>query len=225
MTQVEGHARDQLADIAACMRKHPWVAQARATSPQAPCQGLALWLNDSGIAHLLQHGRADLLAQFDAYCAANEPWPESAPCAWRLFDQDFPVPEGAALDEEIARPPPGEPQLLGEHATPTGHVFELKLPLDLALFDHHFRSAPVVPGVMQVAWALAFGARRYGPMACGTMDAVKFRRLVRPGDRLHLEVAYDATRGRLDFTVRIVGSLCSSARLHVVPIEGAGHAG
>jgi 3-hydroxymyristoyl/3-hydroxydecanoyl-(acyl carrier protein) dehydratase len=186
---------------------------------------VAIWLNERGIAHLLQHGRADLLAVFEAHCAANEPWPESRPCAWRLFDQDFPMPEGAALDEEIARLPPSEPQLLGEHATPSGHVFELKLPLDLALFDDHFRSAPVVPGVMQVAWALAFGARRYGPMACGTMDAVKFRRLVRPGDRLHLEVAYDATRSRLDFTVRIDGSLCSSARLHVVPIEGAGHAG
>ena len=115
--------------------------------------------------------------------------------------------------------------MLGEHATPSGHVFELKLPLDLALFDDHFRTAPVVPGVMQVAWALAFGARRYGPMACGTMDAVKFRRLVRPGDRLHLEVVHEAARGQLHFTVRIGEILCSSARLHVVPIEGAGLAG
>jgi hypothetical protein len=182
-------------------------------------------LNDSGIAQLLQHGRADLLARFDAYCAANEPWPASTPCAWRLFDQDFPVPEGAALDEEIARPPPREPRLLGEHATPSGHVFDLKLPLDLALFDDHFRSAPVVPGVMQVAWAIAFGARRYGPMACGTMDAVKFRRLVRPGDRLQLELVHEAARGHLHFTVRIGGALCSSARLLVEPIEGADHAG
>ena len=225
MTRLEGQARDRHADMAACMRKHPWVAQARAASPQAPRQGLAIWLNDSGIAHLLQHGRADLLAQFDTYFAANGAWPESGPCTWRLFDKDFPVPEGAALDEEIARPPPRDPQLLGEHATPTGHVFELKLPLDLALFDDHFRSAPVVPGVMQVAWALTFGARRYGPMACGTMDAVKFRRLVRPGDRLHLEVVHEAARGQLHFTVRIGGALCSSARLHVVPVEGADHAG
>lgn len=186
---------------------------------------MAVWLNDRGVAHLLQHGRADLLAKFDAHCAADEPWHESRACAWRLFDQDFPVPEGAALDEEIARPPPSEPQLLGEHPTLSGHVFELKLPLDLALFDDHFRSAPVVPGVMQVAWALAFGARRYGPMACGTMDAVKFRRLVRPGDRLQLEVAHEASRGQLHFTVRIGGDLCSSARLHVVPMEGADHAG
>jgi 3-hydroxymyristoyl/3-hydroxydecanoyl-(acyl carrier protein) dehydratase len=175
-------------------------------------------LNDRGIAQLLQHGRADLLTELDSQYVANEPLRE--PCAWRLFDQDFPIPEGAALDAEIARPQPGEPLLLGEHTTSTGHLFELKLPLDLALFDNHFRAAPVVPGVMQVAWALAFGARHYGPMSCGTMDAVKFRRLVRPGDRLHLEVAHDTGRGRLDFTVRIDGILCSSARLHVVPAEG-----
>lgn len=220
MIQNEGHAQDRNADITACMRKHPWVAQAHATSPQAPRQGLALWLNDRGIAHLLQHGRADLLAAFDTHLSVNAPLAERVPCAWRLFDQDFPVPKDADLDEEIARPPPREPQLLSEHATPAGHVFELKLPLDLALFDDHFRTAPVVPGVMQVAWALAFGARHYGPMACGSMDAVKFRRLVRPGDRLQLEVAHDAGRGRLDFTVRIGAALCSSARLHVVPIEG-----
>ena len=224
MTLREGHARDLHADMAACMRTHPWVTQARAAGHPAPHRGLAIWLNDRGVAHLLQHGRADLLATFEAHCAANEPWAGSEPRAWRLFDHDFPVPGGAALDEEIARPPPREPWLLGEHATPAGHLFELKLPLDLALFDDHFRTAPVVPGVMQVAWALAFGARRYGPMACGTMDAVKFRRLVRPGDRLHLEVAHDAGRGLLDFTVRIGGALCSSARLHVVPIEGADHA-
>lgn len=185
---------------------------------------MALWLNDRGIAHLLQHGRADLLAAFDAHCAAHGPWPEGEHCAWRLFDQDFPVPEGAALDEEITRPPPSDPQLVGEHATPTGHLFELKLPLDLALFDDHFRSAPVVPGVMQVAWALAFAARHYGPMACGAMDAVKFRRLVRPGDRLQLEVTHEAARGHLHFTVRIGGVLCSSARLQVVPAEGVDHA-
>ena len=225
MTVHEGHARDRHADVAACMRIHPWIAQARASGSGAPRPGFALWLNDRGIAHLLRHGRADLLAVLDAHCAANGPWPEGEPRAWRLFDQDFPVSEGAALDEEIAQPPPREPQLLGEHATLSGHVFELKLPLDLALFDDHFRSAPVVPGVMQVAWALAFAARRYGPMDCGTMDAVKFRRLVRPGDRLQLEIVHEAERGHLHFTVRIGGALCSSARLHVVPTQGADHAG
>jgi ApeI dehydratase len=212
------------ADTATTVRAHPWVSHVQATMLEASVRRLAVWLNDRGVAHLLRHGRTDLLAALDAHCAAAEPRHETLPCAWRLFDHETPVPDANAFDAEINWPPPTEPWLLGEHATPQGHAFELKLPLDLTLFDHHFRRAPVVPGVMQVAWALAFGAKRYGPMACGTMHAVKFRRLVRPGDRLHLDLAHDAARGHLDFTIRIGDVLCSSARLHVVHPEGADHA-
>ena len=94
--------------------------------------------------------------------------------------------------------------------------FELELPLDLACFADHFPDAPVLPGVVQIGWALELAAPRLGtPTTCRGMDALKFQRLLRPGDRIELTLRYDAVRGRLHFAYRTGDAHYSSAHLRL----------
>lgn len=107
-----------------------------------------------------------------------------------------------------------DPVLLGEHEHDGAWTLMLQVPVDLAYFPGHFPHAPVLPGVVQVAWALAFAAPRLGtPAHCRVMEALKFQRLLRPGDSVTLTLRYDASRHKLHFAYRLGDIACSSGRL------------
>lgn len=70
-----------------------------------------------------------------------------------------------------------------------GAFLHLDVPADLAWFYGHFPSDPILPGVAQIGWAIAFARERFGlgadPIA---IERVKFFRSVRPNERLTLEL-------------------------------------
>ncbi len=107
-------------------------------------------------------------------------------------------------------------ELLDEREVDGVWTLRLRLPPQLAHFAGHFPDAPVLPGVLQVQWALALAAPRLGiAPRCREMEALKFQRLLRPGDEVELELRLDAPRGKLHFAYRIDGAHCSSGRLRV----------
>ncbi len=109
-------------------------------------------------------------------------------------------------------------ELLDEREVDGAWTLRLRLPPELAHFAGHFPGAPVLPGVLQVQWALALAAPRLGiTPRCREMEALKFQRLLRPGDEVELELRLDAARGKLHFAYRIDGTHCSSGRLRVEP--------
>jgi 3-hydroxymyristoyl/3-hydroxydecanoyl-(acyl carrier protein) dehydratase len=113
---------------------------------------------------------------------------------------------------------PRTAELLGERKNDGVWTLRLRLPPELAHFAGHFPGAPVLPGVLQVQWALALAAPRLGIAPhCRDMEALKFQRLLRPGDVVELELRLDAARGKLHFAYRIDGAHCSSGRLRVEP--------
>lgn len=108
------------------------------------------------------------------------------------------------------------PELLDERQDDGAWVLRLRVPPELAHFPGHFPGAPVVPGVLQVQWALALAAPRLGiPPHCREMEALKFQRLLRPGDVVELELRLDSGRGKLHFAYRLDEAHCSSGRLRV----------
>ncbi len=95
----------------------------------------------------------------------------------------------------------------------------LEIPADLYWFRGHFPGFPILPGVVQLDWAIAF-ARQYLdlPLRSGRRFQVKFNAVIGPGDRLSLKLAHLAAKGQLQFEyAQEDGRACSSGRVTVTP--------
>ncbi|MNV96588.1 3-hydroxyacyl-[acyl-carrier-protein] dehydratase FabZ [compost metagenome] len=88
------------------------------------------------------------------------------------------------------------------------------MPPDLACFPGHFPQTPVLPGVVQIDWAIAQASERLmvGRRFAG-MEVLKFQQVIRPGDSLLLDLRLDSERGKLYFTFSCAGQTCSSGRI------------
>jgi len=78
----------------------------------------------------------------------------------------------------------------------------LVLPLDpdLIAFDGHFPQAKILPGVVQLDWAIHYAREAFAmPPRFQRMDALKFQHVARPGDRLQLTLGWDALKSVLSF--------------------------
>jgi acyl-CoA synthetase (AMP-forming)/AMP-acid ligase II len=78
----------------------------------------------------------------------------------------------------------------------------LVLPLepDLVAFDGHFPQAKILPGVVQLDWAIHYAREAFAmPPRFERMDALKFQHVARPGDRLQLTLGWDAVKSVLSF--------------------------
>lgn len=205
---------------AARLASHPWVAGARGGNAGKNAPGMVVALTASGRLALQRHGRAGLTAELGQHAAGDDAL--ATPLAWRFVET---MPESARIDLLLQAPLPRIANVLAEHTEAGTHVLSLELPLDLACFSEHFPNAPVLPGVLQIAWALEFASSRFGtPATCHGMDQLKFQHLLRPGDRVELSLRHDTTRGRLHFAYRVGDKACSSAHLRVGTMAGAVHA-
>jgi len=81
-------------------------------------------------------------------------------------------------------------------------------------FEGHFPGCPVLPGVVQVGWAIEF-ARQHIPFSgqFRSLAAVKFMRVIRPNTAVTLRLAADTDRRALSFEYRFDGEPCSSGRV------------
>jgi len=91
---------------------------------------------------------------------------------------------------------------------------QLFLPESLLYLQGHFPGLAILPGVVQLDWAIRY-ARRYlaiGDAAARTLQ-VKFHRPIRPNQQIELSLAYAAERKRLSFECRDAAELCSSGQI------------
>lgn len=107
-----------------------------------------------------------------------------------------------------------DPAVIDEQRDGDEYTLRLAVPADLDYFPGHFPQAPVLPGVVQVAWALRLAASRLGtPPHCREMEALKFQRLLQPGSRVTLALRFDRARSKLHFAYRDGDDTFSSGRL------------
>lgn len=101
---------------------------------------------------------------------------------------------------------------------PTANGIELDLIVDPALvwFQGHFPDLALLPGVVQLDWALALAAEHLAVMvpSCRNFQ-VKYKAGIFPGDHLTLALRHDPAKGRLNFEYRRDGHLCSTGGLKV----------
>ena len=111
-----------------------------------------------------------------------------------------------------------DPVVNAERPLPGGCALDLDVPADLAWCRGHFPGFPIVPGVVLLRWALAYGRQRFGTGETEPLAVqVKFRRPVRPGDRLTLELRHAPAARRLSFTFRDGEFVCSTGHATFAP--------
>jgi acyl-coenzyme A synthetase/AMP-(fatty) acid ligase len=81
-------------------------------------------------------------------------------------------------------------------------VLELIAPHDLVYFQGHFPTRPVLAGIVQIDWVIAFGRRYFDlPPQFRAIHALKFQRVIRPELPLRLELLHQPEKRSLSFTI------------------------
>ncbi len=94
-----------------------------------------------------------------------------------------------------------------------GVELELRIPEDLRYFQGHFPGFAILPGVVQVDWAIRL-ARRYLALSDAPAQSVrvKFHKPIRPNATVSLALTLSA-EGRLSFACRDPQGPCASGQI------------
>lgn len=206
-----GEKRLSLPDMEQVLRRHPWVSEAALVAlgkdPHVRV-GAVIVPSEEGRSALARDGRrvvslalgSSLERDFDRVLL---------PRAHRYVDA---LPEDdrgklnlLALGELFARgdeAPVTEPELLDEQRSARRLERTLRVPTDLTFLEGHFPGFPVVPGVVQLRWALRLSAELLGhEPRLASVEALKFRELLRPGDLFRAAVELSTSGDAFEFSL------------------------
>lgn len=95
-----------------------------------------------------------------------------------------------------------DPEILAERRGPDRWEQDLRVPADLSCWPGHFPGQPILPGVLQLDWAMKLLARWLGEERWPRrVEALKFKDFVRPGETLTL--ALEREPGQEDFRFQL----------------------
>ena len=221
IAKIEGK-RISLQAIESLLISSPWICAARVVVLEGRRQRVAAFVvpSKSGREEFMTKGKRAftgllrnlLIESIDAV---------GLPRIWRYLDV-LPVDaQGktthaellALLASERARPIQPQERLIEKSAERA--VFELNAPRDLLYFDGHFSGRPILPGVVQVDWVIAYGRRCFDlPPFFRGLHAVKFFRLIRPEMPVVLELIHEMAKSSLAF--KITSQLGAHAKGQVI---------
>jgi len=134
--------------------------------------------------------------------------PVGIPRVWRYLDALPTNAQGktthadliALLDGKPSRPMLPLQRLLERNAERA--VLELTAPSDLFYFEGHFPGVPILAGVVQIHWVIAYGRQCFDlpPVFLG-IHALKFQRIITPEKPFTLELVHEPAKSCLSFKI------------------------
>jgi acyl-coenzyme A synthetase/AMP-(fatty) acid ligase len=221
-----GEKRLALAEMEARLRAHPCVEDASLLALEQGGEtrvAAALVLSDAGRAALASEGRRAVSARLAEDLAAY--WDRVLlPRAFRYVDalpRDAQGKTTVALLRELFAGARG-PLLHAEERSELGVVRDATVPEDLAFLEGHFEGFPVVPGVVQLGWALEAAEAALGaPPEAAAIESLKFKEALLPGQRFRLEVEWSAARDVLRFRLAAGERVFATGRVRLRAPSGA----
>jgi hypothetical protein len=163
---LEGHGvMMDLAHIARHLRSHAWVDDAQCGYAGASSPGALVAFNRSGIDALCCRGRQGVVNTLQMHLE-NAGY-QGEPLTFRLFDDMPRLVTAAQMDALLQSALPRDVEPTEEREDDGVWTLSLRVPIDLVYFPVHFPQAPVLPGAVQVSWALSLASTRLGtPLRC-----------------------------------------------------------
>ncbi len=211
--------RLSLAELEQRLSADPWIDEAYALviSHHRDVVAAVVALSPQGLEQLAIQGRNRLIRQLRQ---TLEQWFEAVvvPRKW-LFVNTMPLTAQGKVERQLLTSlldfdSRKLPQALKLELTSDGVRLGLKVPEDLLYFPDHFAAYPLLPGVVQLAWAEYFGKLFFiidKPFSC--MEVIKFTQVIRPGDELTLDLDWKAATGKLYFNFSSERGAHSSGRM------------
>ena len=196
------------------------VEAAGTTLPHAVRPAAVVALSEAGCAKLRRIGKPALVAELRGLLLATVDR-IALPRRWRFVDA---LPTNAqgkstesllgALFAPVDAPRPRRPHPKWRIAGPAHAQASVVLDPALLVFEGHFPGAPILPGVAQVDWAIAFGRERFDmPASFIRMDALKFSQPALPGMHVDIDLHWNAATATLQFEYRSTAGRHSSGRI------------
>ncbi|MGH7878342.1 MAG: thioester dehydrase [Candidatus Binataceae bacterium] len=117
--------------------------------------------------------------------------------------------EAGVAQAELRHPEIVEVTRSGEQA-----ALRLVIPEALLYFRGHFPGFAILPGVVQLDWAIGY-CREYfalGSASAATLQ-IKFRQPIRPNHRVTLRLKHSPARNRVEFDYSDADGACSSGHI------------
>ena len=218
IVKVEGK-RVSLASIERLLLNHSWVNNVKALTIERIRieTAIVMQLNEKGKAYLQESGRKSLIKIFKNILAEHL---ESVvlPRRWRFVEQmpynqqgKLPLESLQALfkKEELKWPQIIDQQLVDGQLT-----MQCYIPPQLIYFDGHMANRPILPGIVLIHWAEAFG-RQFLPVTgrFERLEVVKFQQVILPQYKVSLSLKYDDATRKLSFYYESKQGVHSSGRI------------
>ena len=92
-------------------------------------------------------------------------------------------------------------------------VCRLLIPSDECFLSSHFPGLRIVPGMMLVGWVVAIAAQHFDLGRFMGLSTAKFRRPLRPGERIELALDWQPDVHRLRYACRLGDVECARGTL------------
>ena len=144
-------------------------------------------------------GNAQLMALLDVHTRSSQPGVCGVDDGGNSTSQHRPVLPLVILLKQVG---------------PRSLQLTLRVPANLLYFDGHFPEVPILPGVVQVDWALYFAHENLAipDEFCG-LQALKFQQVIRPEMDVVLDLAYEETKQSLQFNYSSAAGQHASGRV------------